>query len=93
MFEGEKKICSIPCWMCPIKLNHGTNYWYLWKLKNRRTIKTCIVIRMIPDGNPLIHVKQSKNMCCVVSKKLDLKKRDFFYSKYIFQYKLSQEDI
>ena len=48
---------------------------------------------MIPDGNPLIHVKQSKSMCCVVSKKLDLKKRDFFYSKYIFQYKISQEDI
>ena len=39
---------------------------------------------MIPDGNPLIHVKQSKNMCCVVSKKLDLKKRDFFIQNTFF---------
>ena len=35
--------------------------------------KTCISIRMNPDGDPLFHIKQSKNMRCFVSKKVDSK--------------------
>ena len=61
------------------------------ELQNKQ--KTCTVIRLNPDGDPLFHIKQSKNMCCFLSKKIDSKeKRIFFYPKYISQYKMSPED-
>ena len=84
MVEDEKRICFIPRWISPMELTYGPNYWYLWKLKNRRTKKTCIVIRMKQDVDPLFHIKQSKSMC-FVSKKIDsTEKRILFNPKYIF---------
>ena len=47
---------------------------------------------MKQDADPLFHIKQSKNMCCFVSKKMDsTEKRFFFNPKYIFNVKYHQK--
>ena len=49
---------------------------------------------MNPDGAPLFHIKQLKNICCSVSQKIDSKeKRNLSrHPKYISQYKIPSKD-